>query len=179
MVKDHKSDLEHKITEMDIYNYELKDWEDYVTGILLAENEEWVLLNEIPADYVSDGYCLVNKQQLVDHFKDDDTDLKEKVLGLKGFQPQLPQGVSLANIDDMLRAIEQHYHIFGVQDEEESIQIGTIQSIVANELRLNYINSYGEMDDATSPPIFKTDIQTVTFGTDYLYSIYLLWKNQM
>jgi hypothetical protein len=98
---------------------------------------------------------------------------------LKGFQPQLPQGVSLANIDDMLRAIEQHYHIFGVQDEEESIQIGTIQSIVANELRLNYINSYGEMDDATSPPIFKTDIQTVTFGTDYLYSIYLLWKNQM
>lgn len=163
---------------MDVYNYEIKDWEDYVTGIVLEENKEWVLLHEIPADYVPDGYCLVKKGHLVDYFKDDDTDLKEIVLQLKGYSPQLPQGVSLGELDDMLRAIEQHYHIFGVQDEEESIQIGTIQSIVGNELRLNYINSYGEMEEATSPPVFRSDIQTITFGTDYLYSIHLLWKNQ-
>ena len=65
-----------------------------------------------------------------------------------------------------------------MQDEEDTIRIGTIQSIVANELRLNFINTFGEMSDETPEPIFKTDIQTVTFGTDYLYSIYLLWKNQ-
>lgn len=163
---------------MEIYNYDLKDWEDYVTGIVLMENEEWILLHEIPADYQTDGYCLVSKSQIVDQFKNEDTELKERVLKLKGYQTELPQGVLLGALDDMLRSIEKHYHVFGVQDEEDTIRIGTIQSIVANELRLNFINTFGEMSDETPEPVFKTDIQTVTFGTDYLYSIYLLWKNQ-
>jgi hypothetical protein len=127
--------------QLDVFNYELKGWEDLVTGVVLAENAEWVLLHEIPGDYVPDGYCLINKGQLVDHFKDEDSELKERVLSLKGYLPTVPKGFKLASTDDMLRFIESQYHLFGVQDEEETIQIGTIQSIVANELRMNYINS--------------------------------------
>ena len=163
---------------MDIYNYDLKDWDDYITGVLLMENEDWILLHELPGDYQTDGYCLMNKSQIVDYFKDEDSELKERVLQLKSYKPELPEGVLLGELDDMLRAIEAHYYLFGVQDEEDTIRIGTIQSIVANELRLNFINTFGEMSDETPEPIFKTDIQTVTFGTDYLHSIHLLWKDQ-
>lgn len=163
---------------MDVYNYDLKDWSDYITGIVLMENEDWVLLHELPGDYQPDGYCLINKSQIVDRFKDEDAELKERVLQLKGYEMELPQALILEDLDDMLRSIEDHYHVFGVQDEEDMIRIGTIQSIVANELRLNFINTFGEMSEETPEPIFKTDIQTVTFGTDYLHSIYLLWKDQ-
>lgn len=163
--------------QINVYNYELKGWEDLVTGIVLAENDSWVLLHEIPADYRPDGYCLLNKAQLVDYFKDEDSDLKERVLQLQGYQIEVPKGFQLTNTDDMLRFIESHFQLFGVQDEEESIQIGTIQSIVANELRMNYINSYGEVDDSTAPPIFVDAIQSITFKSDYLQAVYLLWKN--
>lgn len=163
--------------QINIYNYEIKDWEDLVTGIVLAEDENWVLIHEIPADYRPDGYCLLNKSQLVDYFKDEDSDLKERVLRLKNYQVQLPEGFQLTNTDDMLRFIEKQFHLLGVQDEEETIQIGTIQSIVANELRMNYINSYGEMEDSTAPPIFIAAIQSITFHSDYLQAIHLLWQN--
>ena len=162
---------------MNIYHYELKDWDDYLTGVLLLENGEWALLHELPADYRTDGFCLVNKQQVTDRFQDEDSDLKERVLQLKGYQPGLPRGLQLGELDEMLRSIEREYQLFGVQDEEEIIHIGTIQSIVGNELRLNLLNPSGEPANEPPAPIFKTDIQTVTFGTDYLDSIYLLWQH--
>lgn len=164
--------------QINVYNYELKGWEDLVTGIVLAEDKNWVLLHEIPGDYRPDGYCLINKSQLVDYFKDEDSDLKERVLRLQNYQVKLPQGFQLTNTDDMLRFIEKQFKLFGVQDEEETIQIGTIQSIVANELRMNYINSYGEIEDSTAPPIFIDAIQSITFHSDYLQAVYLLWQNQ-
>ena len=135
-----------------------------------------MLIHEIPADYVWDGFILIQKQQLEDDYKDDDSDLKELVLSLKKFTPHLPQGFQLGNVDQMFKYIQAEYSIFGVQDEEDVISVGHIQSIVANELRLHYITPEGFPDPSIVAPIFLSDIQCIHFGSDYLKSVHLLWE---
>ena len=164
---------------INIRNYELRDWEELITGVVLKENENWVLIHEIPADYSLDGYLLINKQQITDHFKDEETDQKELVLSLKKYQELLPENFELASVESMLKQIESQYQLIGVQDEEEILHIGTIQSIVANELRIHHIAADGIPDPSMVMPTFLTDIQTIGFGSDYLQSVSLLYKYRM
>ena len=50
-----------------VRHFFLKDWEDSITGVVLLENSEWVLIADIPADFVIDGYQLIQKKELYDH----------------------------------------------------------------------------------------------------------------
>jgi len=159
---------------MEVRLFELRDWEDLVKGIVLDQNPEWILIHELPDDYASDGYALLQKNQISDHFRDEDTELSELVLRLKKYQPQIPPGFQIGSIENMLKWIEAQYGLVQVQDEEETLAIGTIQSIVANELRLNHIDPLGFQDPAVVNPIFLSDLQLVQFGSDYMESIRLL-----
>lgn len=47
---------------MRVERFEIQDWEEPQTVLLLAENEEWVLVKHIPVDFVVDGYKLYKKQ---------------------------------------------------------------------------------------------------------------------
>jgi len=45
-----------------VETYEVTYWEDSESGLLIAENEEWILVKHIPVDYVIDGYRLYKKE---------------------------------------------------------------------------------------------------------------------
>ena len=161
-----------------VRNYEIHAWEDLITGVVLAEDNDWILLHELPSDYTLDGYLLVNKSQISEHFADDDSEQKALVLKLRNYKPTLPEGFELGRIEDMLRYIENKFHLFGIQDEEDILRVGFIQSMVANELRLHHIAPDGIPDPSIVMPIFFTDIQTVSFNTDYLNAVYLLHQHE-
>lgn len=44
---------------------QLAGWETDQVGLWLAENEEWLLLRQIPVDYVVDGYLLLAKAHII------------------------------------------------------------------------------------------------------------------
>ncbi|MEO0340443.1 MAG: hypothetical protein AAF242_14680 [Bacteroidota bacterium] len=162
--------------KINIRHYLLKDWEEEITGVVLAENQDWILLHEIVSDYALDGYVLANKSQIEDHYKNEQSDLQELVLNLRNYLPTLPAHFKMGTVEEMLKQINKQHIIFGVHEEEEIISIGTIQSIVANELRLHYISPTGYEDPSIVTPIFMTSIHTITFDNDYINAVKLLAK---
>ena len=157
-----------------VQHFELRDWEELIKGVVLAENEEWILIQELPDDFSPDGYALLQKSQITDQFTDEETALSGLVLHLKQYQAAIPPGFQMDSIENMLKWIESTYGLVQVQDEEEALYIGTIQSIVANELRLHHIDPLGFPDYAMVDPVFLSDLQLVQFGSDYMHSIRLL-----
>ena len=46
---------------MKVESFKIIDWEDSEQGLLITENENWILVKHIPVDYVVDGYKLYKK----------------------------------------------------------------------------------------------------------------------
>lgn len=157
-----------------VQHFELRDWEELIKGVVLMENEEWTLIHELPDDFSTDGYALLQKNQISDQFTDEETEISSLVLQLKGYQPEFPADFKLGRTEEMLKWIENTYGLVQIQDQEEMLYVGTIQSIVANELRLRHIDPLGYEDPAMVDPIFLTDLQLVQFGSDYMRSMRLL-----
>ena len=68
---------------MRVERFEIQDWEEPQTGLLLAENEEWVLVKHIPVDFVVDGYKLYKKQFILSRSNGAEEQLIARVLKLK------------------------------------------------------------------------------------------------
>ena len=47
---------------MKVEKYKIKDWDDSESGLLVSENDDWILVKHIPVDYVIDGYRLYKKE---------------------------------------------------------------------------------------------------------------------
>jgi|TARA_B110000908_G_C10074381_1_gene366583 hypothetical protein len=48
---------------MKIESYKIKGWKETETGIVISENEDWLLVNHI-VDYVLDGFKLYRKSYI-------------------------------------------------------------------------------------------------------------------
>ncbi len=162
--------------QINVRHYILKEWEEEISGVVLAETQDWILLHEIVSDYALDGYVLINKLQIEDHYKNEQSDLQELVLNLRAYSPKIPDDFKMGSVEEMLKLINEQHILFGVHEEEEVINIGTIQSIVANELRLHYITPTGYEDPSIVNPIFLTGIHTITFNNDYINAVKSLAK---
>ena len=46
---------------MKVETYRVTGWEDVERGLIVAENDEWLLVKHIPIDYIVDGYKLYRK----------------------------------------------------------------------------------------------------------------------
>ena len=72
---------------MVVEDYLIEDWDEAETGVLLEENEDWVLIKSIQVD----GYKLINKACIENRFTNTNKALK-KVLELRKLVFQKPKG---------------------------------------------------------------------------------------
>lgn len=47
---------------MKVETYKIAGWKEKETGLLISENEDWILVKHIPVDYVIDGFKLYRKK---------------------------------------------------------------------------------------------------------------------
>lgn len=161
-----------------VETFEVKGWEEAESGLVIEENEDWVLVKHIPIDYMVDGYRLYNKDFITKRVRKDEEKQIEKVLGLKKISTDKPQCFSFANMEETLRWVEKTYGIFEFQEEEEGeLFYGKIREIDNDFLMINMI-----MDDGTSEADEQeyrlSEIRTISFETDYFKSVKLLWLDQ-
>ena len=50
--------------KLKVESYKIKGWKAIPRGLLIAENEKWILVKNIPVDYVVDGYKLYQKRYI-------------------------------------------------------------------------------------------------------------------
>ncbi|MDC8003926.1 hypothetical protein POV27_07670 [Aureisphaera galaxeae] len=165
---------------MKVETYKIKDWEDSEQGLLLAENEQWILVKHIPVDYVIDGYRLYHKGFVEERSSTVQDAQIEKVLRLKNVEDAPPANFSFADTLGLLDWVESNYGIFEFQDDDESeLFYGKKNRIENNALIIDMIHSDGSVEVDYDYEFNLDEIRVITFESDYHTSIQLLWRDQL
>ena len=165
---------------MRVERFEIQDWEEPQTGLLLAENEEWVLVKHIPVDFVVDGYKLYKKQFILSRSNGAEEQLIARVLKLKNETTALPERFEFQATADVLRWSQREFDLFEFQDEDETeLFYGRINRLEKSDLIIDMVLSDGTLE-LDYDIVFNIDaIRAITFGSDYFNSIRLLYKDEM
>jgi len=160
---------------MKVESYKIKGWEEGVIGVLIKENEEWVLIGDISSDYHVDGYALLRKSKIKKRSTKDWENQVALVLSLQKYEPSLRKGFKFGSLESMLKWIQKEYGIFAFQDKiEESMEVGTMEDITDKVLGLNFLMTDGRYDDDYIYDYKVNQIRKVSFGTHYLNALDLL-----
>ncbi|MFD1469991.1 hypothetical protein ACFQ48_17310 [Hymenobacter caeli] len=157
----------------------LADWEEDIFGLLLAENEDWLLLRHIAGDYQVDGYQLVAKRFITSNKADKWRAQTARVLKLKSVSNEVPQGFAFGTIVDMLQYIEQRYKLFQIKDEEDTCFCGQLRDYDETHYRINSLSPRAVLDLDYNSWFLFDELITIEFGTDYLESLQLLWQDKV
>ena len=158
----------------------LAGWETDKVGLWVAENDEWLLLRHIVVDYLVDGYVLLAKAHIVSRKPGRHREQLEQVLRLKNVKAEAPAGFKFRNPTKMLRWVEQQYGLVEFKDEEESAFLGWVQKADPVHFWLNFLNVDGTVDvsDGEDKPFVLSEIQIISFDSDYFRSMKLLWQHR-
>lgn len=164
---------------MNVQSFEIDNWEEVQTGLVITENEEWLLVKHIPVDYVIDGYKLYKKKFITKRSNDDNGKKIERVLSLKGEDTQIPNGFNFSDTLGLLKWIEEKYGIFEFQDDDETeLFYGRINKVIGSTLIIHSIHSDGTVENNYNYEFNLDEIRLITFLSDYFNSIRLLWMDE-
>ncbi|GAA4368534.1 hypothetical protein GCM10023185_41400 [Hymenobacter saemangeumensis] len=155
----------------------IKEWDEAVSGLWLAENEEWVLLRRL-YDYRPDGYVLVAKSYIESDTKSRSEAQTARVLKLKGIDNAVPEGFMFGNVVQMFQCIQQQYQLFQFQDEEDSSFCGQLRDYDETGFRINSLSPRAELDLDYDLWFRFNELVTIDFENDYLASLALLWQDK-
>ena len=163
---------------MKVETYKINDWEELETGLLIDENENWILVKHIPVDYIIDGFKIYNKEFVGERIHSDTEQRIEKVLKLKTVQDIKPNNFEFFETIGLLKWVENNYGLFEFQDDDASEVIyGKMNRIEHKNLIIDMIHSDGSVEENYNYEFDIDEIRVITFESDYHQSIGLLWKD--
>ena len=163
-----------------VETFKIKGWKEKETGLLVAENEKWILVKHIPVDYLVDGYKLYKKKFIKSRESKEREAQVAHVLGLKGVKAKKPKGFEFAGVVDTLKWSEKKYGLFEFQDSEEgALQLGKINTVSKKSLFIDFITAEGKLKKAFKFSFKTNEIRSITFESDYFNSIKLLMDDVM
>lgn len=165
---------------MKVETLTIENWQEKEIGLLIAENEHWILVKHIPVDYVIDGYKLYNKRFIEERESNEETALIEKVLKLKGVKTTAPDSFEFDDVIKTLEWCEDTYGLFEFQDEETELFYGQLTEVNKDEdyFIIKTIKSDGGIEDEEEYEFSTNEVKVITFETDYFTSVALLMKDQ-
>lgn len=159
--------------------YKINGWEDDETGMLLSENDDWILVKHIPIDYQIDGFKIYRKKWVEKRHSGEKEAHIERVLRLKGVSSNNP-GISLGSAFELLTQLESKYGLFEFQDDNEvELFYGKLDTVDGDYFTINMVDSKGEIVENYDFDFSFEEIRSITFETDYFESIRLLMNDNM
>lgn len=160
-----------------IETYKINGWEDDETGMLLFENDEWILVKHIPVDYQIDGFKIYHKKWVENRSSGEKEAQVERVIKLKGITIDRPE-INLGNAKEILSQLESKYGLFEFQDDDgDELFYGKLNEINGDEFTINMVGSKGEIIEDYDYEFSFDEIRSITFETDYFESIRLLMND--
>ena len=163
-----------------VESYKIKGWKKKETGLLISENENWILVNHIPVDYVLDGFKLYQKKFVTERISGASEKQIERVLNLKNKKtPELKDFV-FNNVLEILKWSEKKYGLFEFQDKgENELFYGKINITEKGILIIDRIKSNGQIEVDYDFEFSLKKIRSITFETDYFESVRLLMADEI
>jgi len=163
---------------MKVETYKIFGWKEKETGLLIDENDDWILVKHIPVDYVIDGYKLYNKKYLKNRKSKAKEEKIARVLRLKNTPTNAPDTFRFGSILETLSWCEQKYGLFEFQDNETEIFYGTLELIEQDMFSIDMIKSNGKIEKEFDYEFSVDEISVITFESDYFESMCLLFKDE-
>ena len=160
---------------------ELTGWkETSVSGLWLAENEEWLLLHHIPVDYIVDGYVLVSKRHIRNRRAKKGHKKFELVLKLKGIKPEIPFEFSFSDTIGLLRWVESKFGLIHFMHDEETAFLGWLNEADMVHFWIDTLEPNGTVDarEPEEMPFVISEVCLISFADDYSESLKLLWQHK-
>lgn len=165
---------------MKVESYKIKGWRDKETGLLIAENEDWILVKHIPVDYLVDGYKLFQKKFIKKRISGASEEQIAKVLELKKVKEILPKGFQFESAFDTLKWVEKTYGLFEFQDKEETdLFYGRLNQIENDYFIIDMVTADGIIEKEYEYDFSINKIRAITFESDYFNSIRLLMREEL
>lgn len=163
---------------MKVETYTIKGWKNKETGLLVSENEDWILVKFISGDYMIDGYKIYRKKFIKKRKTGAEEQNKLKVLKLKKVKANPPKGFKFGKAHEMLEWVEKKYGLFEFQDyEEEQLFYGKTNLRKGNKLVIDFVKSDGQIEVAYDWGFSLKRIRSITFGSDYFNAIVLMMND--
>lgn len=164
---------------MNVESFEVDCWDELQTGIILSENDEWLLVYHIRADYALDGYKLYNKHFIANRINSSRERLIERVLTLRKINIELPKDFQFLDTIETLKWSQDKFGLFEFQDDHENeLFYGRIKNVMDNNLTIDFIDSKGIVDDDFDVVFDIQEITSISFQSDYFHSIQALWMDE-
>lgn len=165
---------------MKVESYKIKGWKDRETGLLISENEDWILVKHIPVDYVIDGYKLYQKKHIKKRITKTPEEKKARVLKLKKENISIPENFEFRSVLEILKWSEKLYGLFEFQDKKETeLFYGKVNCVKNDSLIIDMIKSNGKIEQNYDFDFSLNKIRSITFESDYFNSIRLLMINEI
>jgi hypothetical protein len=163
---------------MKVESYKITGWKKSDVGILIAENNEWILVKHITSDYIIDGYKIYNKEFVDQRINSEFEKELERKIKFKERILNKPNDFKFTDTIRLLKWIEKKYGLFAFQDEDEhEIVYGKINRLTKYGIVLDVIKVNGSVDCNYEFDI--DEIRVITLETDYHISIGLLSRNNL
>ncbi|WP_106794758.1 hypothetical protein [Aquimarina sp. Aq78] len=164
---------------MKVETYKITGWEEKETGLLISENEDWILVKHIPVDYVVDGFKLYRKKTVKKRKSKTKEGKISRVLKLKNIKTDVPDGFKFGNTLEILQWSEKKHGVFEFQDNEAEIFYGKLNQTKENIFNIDLVNSDGSIEKNYDYDFLTDDITAITFETDYFESVRLLMNDEL
>lgn len=161
-----------------VESIKLKGWKEREAGVLIGENDDWVLVKYILTDYLLDGYKLYNKKYIKSRKTKKNEEHIERVLWLKKVSTDSPPLFEFAHASDLLKWCESNFGLFEFQtDDQGAIFYGNASDADENYVSIRMVDADGKIDPEEYD--FELDeIRTISFGSDYFEAIRLLMLDE-
>ncbi len=161
-----------------VFSFKIKRWKERLRGRIIAESENWILIESIPVDYAVDGYKFLNKKFINSTNRGAFEEQIELVLKLKNVKRTLFRIENLQTELDVMEWVEKKFELFEFQDNEQNaLFIGKKNRIEKDKyLVINAITTEGIVDYDFDVKFKIKKIRVISFESDYFQSIRLLWK---
>jgi hypothetical protein len=157
------------------YRFKFKDWKERISGMVVAQDENWILIHFNPADFMLDGFKLLRRSHIASAKRSKAELRRELVTQLKNLE--LPNHWSSLKTDStlsLLKSVEASCGIVQFEDNDEELLIGKIKTVDGDNFTIDFLDSKGRWIEDYDLVFSLDAIDVITFETDYLQSLKLL-----
>jgi hypothetical protein len=146
---------------------------DSISGLIVDYSNDWILMRQIPVDYVVDGYVIVRNKNWKQIVQGDNEKWVEKIVKMKlkrsGKAPLIP----LQSLASILKYLTNKYGLFELHTKSKNaLWLGRLKSINNQSLVIEWMNAKAKWDGEMK--FREREIRAVKFDTDYVNSLLLV-----
>lgn len=153
------------------------DRQSPVRGYVIDYNEDWTLLKYNSVDYITDGFVIVRHKNIKSFERGDNEIWTEKVMNLKGLQPDESDKVPLDNLEIILQTLSDRFGLFTLYMKSESAcHVGRLRSFEGKRFTIDYLTTRARWEGTMS--FIANNIRIIEFDNDYLRSLRCVYESR-